>query len=108
MTQTVVPQLTLGWRLRMALEHGSVSRQEIAAELGVDPATITRWTHDVGAPPKVAYKKQWALRCGVPYEWLVSGNTELGGDSELTVTSPRSGDIPTRRNLTGRRSSTAA
>lgn len=70
---SAVPELTLGWRLKMALEHNQVSRSEMAAELGVDPATITRWTGDRGAPPKAGFLKQWALRCGVPYAWLLTG-----------------------------------
>lgn len=75
----------------MALEHSHVSRAEMAAELGVDPATITRWTGDRGATPKAGFLKQWALRCGVPYEWLVTGTTPPALDSELTVTYPQDG-----------------
>lgn len=95
MTHDVIPQVTLGWRLRIALEHGSVTRQEMARELGVDPATITRWTHDSGAAPKSGFVKQWALRCGVPYSWLVTGDGSVSPPSGGTSSTP--GYIPRQR-----------
>ena len=66
-----IPELTLGWRLKMAL--GSLRVEEMAEELGVNRATVSRWMSDKGAPPKTAYIKQWALRTGVPYVWLDEG-----------------------------------
>jgi hypothetical protein len=46
----------------------------MAQELEVDESTITRWLHDKGKTPvKPIYLKQWALRCGVPQEWLRHG-----------------------------------
>jgi transcriptional regulator with XRE-family HTH domain len=42
----------------------------MADELGVTRQTLTRWMSDIGAPPRSAYLKVWALRCGVPYAWL--------------------------------------
>jgi transcriptional regulator with XRE-family HTH domain len=76
-----IPELTLGWRLRMALEASGVSRDEIAHEVGVDPKTVSRWTHDVGAPPKRAYILQWALKTGVPQTWLEHGVLPDDGDT---------------------------
>lgn len=70
-----IPGLTLGWRLRMALEHEGVSRQQIAAECGVDEATITRWTHDRTAPSRAALIV-WALKTGVDLDWLERGTGE--------------------------------
>lgn len=55
-TQTIsgrVPELTLGWRLKMAL--GDMRRDDIAESLGVNPATVTRWMGDRGAKPRRAY-----------------------------------------------------
>lgn len=103
-----IPELTLGWRLKMALEHNHVSRSEMAEELGVDPATITRWTGDRGAPPKAGFLKQWALRCGVPYEWLVTGNTPPEVAQQLTVTYPQDESSPAAQRYETAVSSTAA
>lgn len=66
-----IPALTLGWRLQMALGEGSA--QDMADSLGVSRATVSRWMHDKGAPPKRAYLMQWALITGVPVEWLSAG-----------------------------------
>ena len=65
------PVVTLGWRLRMAMEYGGLKADDMARELGVHRGTITRWTHDVGAPPRGIYLRQWAELCGVPFGWLV-------------------------------------
>lgn len=63
-----VPEVTLGWRMKIAL--GDRSIQEMCDLLGVHRATIGRWIADKGAPPKIAYLRQWALATGVNYEWL--------------------------------------
>lgn len=79
-----VPALTLGWRLQMALDHADVKVQEMADELGYARNSLSRWMHDEGEPRDVVVK-QWALKCGVPYEWLRYGITpatgpDTGGD----------------------------
>lgn len=93
-----VPTLTLGWRLRIALDP--MSSLEMARLLGVHRATLTRWMSDVGAPPRAAYVRQWALITGVDYGWLSTGVAPSGdgpsqkraamtwthGKSPLTVT----------------------
>lgn len=71
--QTTIPQLTLGWRLQMSLDHAGISAQQMADELGVVRSTVSRWMHDTGAPPRDGFLRVWALRTGVPYEWLRHG-----------------------------------
>ncbi len=68
-----VPDWTLGWRISRALDFGSVSNKQLAEEFEMNPATISRWIGDKGAPPKAIYLRQIALRCGVSYEWLATG-----------------------------------
>lgn len=72
-----IPELTLGWRLKMAL--GDMKRDEMAAILGVNPATVSRWMADKGAAPKRAYLAQWAFTTGVPLSWLEHGSAGGGG-----------------------------
>lgn len=79
-TDERIPDMSLGWRLRMSQESAEVSRKALAEHLGVDPGTITRWTHDKGSPPKRAYLIQWAMMTGVPVEWLEHGATGGGND----------------------------
>ena len=69
-----VPPWSLGWRMQRALAWAELSVQEIADELGVNRTTISRWMHDVGAPPRTIYLRAWAARCRVPYEWLAFGD----------------------------------
>lgn len=67
------PELTLGWRLRMALEHAGLTAAEMMTTLGIESRdTMAAWTHDRRVPKK-AYLRQWAMRCGVPFEWLLTG-----------------------------------
>lgn len=70
-----VPRVTLGWRLRMAMEQGDLEAKEMADLLGVHRGTITRWTHDIGKPPRPIYLERWADVCQVSYVWLVGGDT---------------------------------
>lgn len=74
MTDLTIPDWTLPWRMQRALAHAGVSVEEMAAELGVTRQTVSRWLNEHGAPPRIGYLKVWALRCGVPYEWLLSGD----------------------------------
>jgi transcriptional regulator with XRE-family HTH domain len=69
----VVPDWTLGWRMQRALDFGHMKVQDMADELGVSRQTVSRWMSDKGTPPRRIYVQQWALRCGVPYEWLING-----------------------------------
>lgn len=68
-----IPQLTLGWRLRLALAHAEYSVEGMAAELGVSRSTVSRWFKDEGTPPRRIYLAAWADRTGVPLEWLETG-----------------------------------
>jgi transcriptional regulator with XRE-family HTH domain len=78
--ERAIPQLTLGWRLKMALSHGRVSRDAMAEHLGVSPSTISRWCNDGGGePPKRAYIVQWALLTSVDPDWLESGKGHIDG-----------------------------
>lgn len=94
-TQTTnIPQLTLGWRLQMALGDGSV--QALAKELGVTRQTIGRWMHDKGAQPRRAYILQWALITGVDAHWLETGeepDPQRGPNTGLPVTSRYPGGV---------------
>lgn len=72
-----VPAWTLGWRLRRALAHAELRAEDIADELGVVRATVSRWMNDKGAPPRRIYLSQWALRTGVPLSWLLTGETPV-------------------------------
>lgn len=93
MTQGSVLVVTLGWRLRMAMERAEITRTEMAERLGVHPATITRWTHDEGEPPRQIYVERWAEVTGVQLDLLIGPDVELdprsraqGGERASTAT----------------------
>lgn len=69
---TGVPQFELRHRLSLALEVGRVSPAAMAEELDVSETTIRNYRSGRTAPSR-ATLRVWALRCGVPFEWLVTG-----------------------------------
>lgn len=71
-TAEVVPEWDMSDRLRKALTHAGISSNEMAEYLEVTRHTISNWINGRTRPPATAVKL-WAMRCGVPYEWLVGG-----------------------------------
>lgn len=67
-----VPQWDLADRMQKALRHAGVGVQEMADYLGVGRNTVSTWTHGRIRPSKQTLRL-WALRCGVSYDWLVTG-----------------------------------
>lgn len=63
--------MTLGWRMKMALGH-DLTVQQMADELGMSRGQVSRYLNDKGIP-KRAVLLAWALRSGVPFEWLAYG-----------------------------------
>jgi transcriptional regulator with XRE-family HTH domain len=71
--EPVVPDWTLGWRLRRALDFAGVTVQEMAAELGVGRTTVSGWLNDPDRHVRRVYLRYWADRCRVPLDWLEYG-----------------------------------
>ena len=68
----VVPPLTQGWRLQMALGHARMSVEQMAQELGVSRSTISRWLNDRSRPSR-GYLRLWSALTGVDLAWLAGG-----------------------------------
>lgn len=64
-----VPRWTLGDRLRKARTWAGIERADMADDIGVTDRTISNYELDSTRPPKLVIK-QYALRTGVPIEWL--------------------------------------
>lgn len=80
---SAIPRWDLPDRLRKTLRHADVSVQEMADYLEVNRNTISGWINGRHRPGAAAVKL-WALRCGVPYEWLAHGiHPREGHGSEL-------------------------
>ena len=56
-------------RMRKALRISGWSVQEMSEYLGVAPNTVSTWINGRNRPSPAAVRL-WAMRCGVPYEWL--------------------------------------
>lgn len=68
-------------RLRKALKIGGVSAQQMAAELDCHRQTVAGYLNGKHKPP-TAVLKVWALKCGVRYPWLATGEVpDYGPDT---------------------------
>lgn len=72
-TTAVIPVLRRRWRLKISMEDAGFTSTEIAAELGVSRATVSRWLASDTVPVRTAYIKQWAAVCRVDESWLIYG-----------------------------------
>lgn len=88
-TETSIPEWTLGWRLQRSLDYADVSVTEMGDYLGLSRSQLSRYLHDKGPAPRPGVLRSWALRCGVPYEWLRTGEVEPD-------TTPTQGDAQSR------------
>lgn len=73
-----IPRFERRHRLGLALEHAELSVQAMADHLGVNRNTVGNYLSD-RTRPSTAVLRTWALRCGVPFEWLRDG---IGGDND--------------------------
>ena len=69
-----IPQFDLADRLRKALRVADVPVQEIADYLGVSRNTVGSWING-RVVPQTAFIRLWAMRTGVPFEWLATGES---------------------------------
>ena len=69
-----IPELTLGWRLRMARETTGMGLREFAAHIGVTPDTLTSAERDRRKVRPITINA-YALATGVNREWLEAGTS---------------------------------
>lgn len=97
-----VPQWTLGWRIRRAIEHAEMTTDELARRLDVSRSTISRWCNDHGAAPKRLYLAAIADMCHVDPDWLRDGELPKNGPDGDGTTSDLGGSPSGRKgNDTG-------
>jgi transcriptional regulator with XRE-family HTH domain len=63
--------------MRKALRVSGNSVQGMADYLGVVPETVSTWINGRNRPSP-ATVRLWAMRCGVPYEWLAGAGSRRG------------------------------
>jgi transcriptional regulator with XRE-family HTH domain len=67
-----VPTFEMRHRLALALEAADVSNEQMADEVGKSVTTIRNYLSGRTHPGR-AVVVTWALRCGVPFDWLAYG-----------------------------------
>lgn len=68
----LIPELTLGWRLRMARESTGMGLREFAEHIGVSPDTLTSAEKDRRKVRGITINA-YALASGVDRSWLETG-----------------------------------
>lgn len=63
-------ELSLIERLLVSLHRGGINQRELAEYLELNDATVSRWFNG-HTTPKPRDLRLVAMKCGVPYEWLV-------------------------------------
>jgi transcriptional regulator with XRE-family HTH domain len=76
MQQEAAPEWDVADRMRKSLRHADIDVQEMADYLGMSRTSVSAWING-RYTPSVRTLRLWALRCGVPYEWLTEGETIL-------------------------------
>lgn len=93
----VVPKLTLGWRIQMALDHAGLKQTDLMEKFEVSRGTASRWCRDARPAPKKFILNEIAVMCGVSPRWLIDGE-----DSEPD---PGGGNSSSGADLVSERSS---
>ena len=74
-----IPVFTIGDRLRKARELTGLSQGDFAAEIDISPRSVSNYESEAVAPKRLVLKA-WAMRTGVPFEWIVNGDINPGND----------------------------
>lgn len=80
-TEQVVPQWTLGDRLRKAREYAGLTQQGLANRMGVARNTVSNSENGL-VEVRAITVNAWAVATGVPVAWLRSGRNPSGGPTD--------------------------
>lgn len=94
MTQSIeidmIPEFDTADRMRKSLRASNVGVQEMAEYLGVARNTVGNWING-RIEPSTQTLRLWALRTGVPFKWLQTGETPTGNAPDGGSECPQSG-----------------
>ncbi|MCW2693959.1 MAG: family transcriptional regulator [Mycobacterium sp.] len=71
-TEGIVPEWTLGDRLRKARLLTNLEQKDLAEAMGLAPTTIGSYEKGI-TPPKLGVLKLWSMATGVSLAWLQTG-----------------------------------
>lgn len=98
-----VPEWDLADRLHKALRAAKVGKGEMADELGLTRQAVSAYLSG-RVTPRTPVVKVWAMKTGVPYEWLAEGTVAhfTGPDSTGGQVIDASGCFSRTANRRGR------
>lgn len=89
-----VPELTLGWRIQMALAQAGLKHADLIERFEVSRGTVSRWCRDAEPRPKKFILNEIAVMCDVSARWLIDGKAPNGdgpgGDGGGLISGPTS------------------
>ena len=88
----LVPQWTLGDRLRKAREIAGLNQDEFSQEIGIARNSVRAYEKGKTAPPRPVMIA-WAFRTGVALDWLAKGEPPDEGGTNRTTWSPIPGNM---------------
>lgn len=97
-----IPELTLGWRMRMARVQAGIGAEEMADRLGYQRGAPTRWEKDE-IKPRTSVLIGYAAHTGVSLLWLQTGETpppDDGGEPVTPIASRKTPSGATKRRST--------
>lgn len=71
--QHEIPQILVQHRLRIAREFAGLEQTELADLMSVTRSTISKAENGTGVPRRTTIKL-WAMACGVPEQWILTGD----------------------------------
>jgi transcriptional regulator with XRE-family HTH domain len=83
-TPANVPEWDIADRMRKALRTADLGVAEMANYLGVSRGSVSNWINGRIDPDRRTLRL-WALRCGVSYDWLVTGLGPTGRGGETAA-----------------------
>lgn len=100
--QGAIPPIEVRHRLRIAREYAGLEQAELALTMGVTRSTVSNAENGRGRPLRSTINL-WAMACGVPREWIMTGRPPAGGDdpnSGLRIISDQERPKPQARTVT--------
>jgi transcriptional regulator with XRE-family HTH domain len=77
MTDAAIPEWGLTDRLAKARSVAGLKQQELAEYLGLSRASLSAYENG-SVVPRLGILRLWAMRCGVPLDWLRYGTVPPG------------------------------
>jgi len=86
-----VPQIEVRHRLRIAREYAGLEQEELAERMGITRSTVSNAENGKGAPRRTTINA-WALACGVPASWILTGISPEDGPPGPGAAQPTDSD----------------